>query len=47
LLIDTGPRRRAGAQAIAGIMGARFLPLPLPQADARGLSAAVRAALPA
>lgn len=45
LLIDTGPRRRAGAEAIAAIMGARFLPLP--QADARGLSAAVRAALPA
>lgn len=45
LLIDTGPRRRAGAQDIAGLMGARFLPLP--QADARGLSAAVRAVLPA
>ena len=45
LLIDTGPRRRAGGRAIAGIMGARFLPLP--QADARGLSAAVRAAMPA
>ena len=44
LVIDTGPRRRAGARDIAASMNARFLPLP--QADARAVSAAVRAALP-
>ncbi|MCJ2105486.1 VWA domain-containing protein [Methylobacterium sp. E-041] len=42
ILIDTAPRPQDSARALAEAMGARYLPLP--QADARKLSAAVRAA---
>ena len=42
VLIDTAPRPQDSARALADAMGARYLPLP--QADARKLSAAVRAA---
>lgn len=44
LVIDTGPRRRAGARELAAVLQARYLALPA--ADARGVSDAVRAALP-
>jgi magnesium chelatase subunit D len=40
LLIDTAPRSRPAARELAAAMGARHLPLP--QGDARSLSAAVR-----
>jgi magnesium chelatase subunit D len=42
LLIDTSPRASADAQALAGHMGAAYLPLP--QADAQSLSRSVQAA---
>ena len=42
VLIDTGNRPQADAKALAKGMDARYLPLP--RADARGLSRAVRAA---
>jgi len=41
LLVDTSPRPRPLAEELAGAMGARYIPLP--QADAAHLSAAVRA----
>ena len=41
LLVDTSPRPRPLAEELAGAMGARYIPLP--QADAARLSAAVRA----
>ena len=41
ILIDTAPRPQYSARALADAMGARYLALP--QADARKLSAAVRA----
>jgi magnesium chelatase subunit D len=41
LLVDTSPRPRPLAEALAAAMGARYIPLP--QADAAHLSAAVRA----
>jgi magnesium chelatase subunit D len=41
LLIDTSPRPAAEASALAAAMGARYLPLPY--ADATGLSRAIRA----
>ena len=44
LLIDTSPRARPTGQELAAAMGARYLPLP--QADAAHLSAAVRAETP-
>jgi magnesium chelatase subunit D len=44
LLIDTSPRPRPTGQELAAAMGARYLPLP--QADAAHLSAAVRAETP-
>jgi len=43
LVIDTGPRPRPEAAALARALGAACLPLP--RADARGLSAAVSAGL--
>ncbi len=45
LLVDTSPRTQPQAQQLAREMNALYLALPY--ADARGLSAAVRAALPA
>jgi magnesium chelatase subunit D len=45
LLVDTSPRTQPQAQRLAAEMNALYLALPY--ADARGLSAAVRAALPA
>ncbi|WP_375464918.1 magnesium chelatase subunit D [uncultured Methylobacterium sp.] len=42
ILIDTAPRPQEAAKTLAGAMGARYLPLP--QADAGRLSAAVRSA---
>ena len=45
LLVDTSPRSQPQAQNLAQAMNATYLALP--HADARGLSAAVRAALPA
>ena len=42
LLIDTSPRRNAEAEQLAGMMGARYLPLP--HADSTRLSEAVFAA---
>jgi len=44
LLIDTGPRRRPEAGALAEAMAARYLQLP--RADAASLSSAVRAMAP-
>lgn len=41
LLVDTSPRPRPLAEELAAAMGARYIPLP--QADAANLSAAVRA----
>ncbi len=41
VLIDTAPRPSPFASRLAGIMGARYLPLPV--ADARGVSRAVQA----
>lgn len=41
LLIDTAPRPNAFAAELAGVMRARYLPLPF--ADARALSRAIRA----
>ncbi|WP_428382867.1 magnesium chelatase subunit D [Nevskia ramosa] len=45
LFVDTSPRPQAAAAKLAGEMAAFYLPLP--QADARQLSAAVRAVTPA
>lgn len=45
LFVDTSPRPQAAAAKLAGEMSAFYLPLP--QADARQLSAAVRAVTPA
>lgn len=45
LFIDTAPRPGAQAQAVAAAMGARYVALP--RCDARGIHAAVSAALPA
>jgi magnesium chelatase subunit D len=42
LLLDTSPQPQAGAQALAQCMGATYLPLP--HADARAMSHAVRLA---
>ncbi|MEY2620121.1 MAG: magnesium chelatase ATPase subunit [Pseudomonadota bacterium] len=42
LLLDTSPQPQAGAQALAQHMGAAYLPLP--HADARAMSTAVRLA---
>ncbi|MEY2801899.1 MAG: magnesium chelatase ATPase subunit [Pseudomonadota bacterium] len=42
LLLDTSPQPQAGAQALAQCMGAAYLPLP--HADARAMSTAVRLA---
>ena len=42
LLLDTSPQPQAGAQALAQCMGAAYLPLP--HADARAMSSAVRLA---
>jgi magnesium chelatase subunit D len=42
LLVDTSPRPNPLAQAVAGAMAARYVPLPF--ADARSLSAVVNAA---
>lgn len=42
LLLDTSPQPQAGAQALAQCMGAAYLPLP--HADARAMSGAVRLA---
>ena len=44
LLIDTSPQPQATAQALAQAMRAHYVPLP--HADAQGLSAAVRLARP-
>jgi len=45
LLVDTSPHGEAAAETLAAAMGGRYLALP--HADARGLSAAVRANAPA
>jgi magnesium chelatase subunit D len=42
LLVDTSPRPQAAARTMAEAMGARYLPLP--HADSRTLTGAVRAA---
>jgi magnesium chelatase subunit D len=42
LLLDTSPQPQTGAQALAQCMGATYLPLP--HADARAMSQAVRLA---
>ncbi len=43
MLLDTSPRPAAAAEALAGAMGARYVPLPY--ADAARLSRAIRAGL--